>query len=67
MDMIRRSTKREAINKNQTEILGLYSGSNRYRQRLPQKNSSSPAAKRKDAQMELHEIKNLLHNKRNGL
>jgi Mg2+ and Co2+ transporter CorA len=44
-----------------------HSGSNRYRQGLPQKNPSSPATKRKDGQMGLHKIKNLLHNKRNGL
>jgi hypothetical protein len=29
--------------------------------------SSSPATKRKDVQMGLHEIEKLLHNKRNGL
>jgi hypothetical protein len=40
-----------------------YSGSNRYRQGLPQYNSSSPATKRKDGQMGLPEIKRLLHNK----
>jgi hypothetical protein len=44
-----------------------YSGSNKYRQGVHQQNSSSPATKRKDGQMGLHEIKKLLHNKRNGL
>jgi hypothetical protein len=34
-----------------------YPGSNRYRQGLPQQNPSSPATKRKDAQMGLHKIK----------
>jgi hypothetical protein len=40
-----------------------YSGSNRYRQRLPQYNASSSATKRKDGGMGLHKIKKLLHNK----
>jgi hypothetical protein len=44
-----------------------YTGSNKYSQGLPQQNSSTSATKRKDGQMELHEIKKLLHNKRNGL
>jgi hypothetical protein len=35
-------------------------------QRLPQQKSTGSAAKRKDQQMGLHEIKNLLHSKRNG-
>jgi hypothetical protein len=34
-----------------------YSGSNKYRQRFPQQNSSNLATKRKDGQMGLHEIK----------
>jgi hypothetical protein len=37
-----------------------------YRQGLPQYNPSSPATKKKDGQTELHKIKKLLHNKRNG-
>jgi hypothetical protein len=45
----------------------LWSGSNRYRQGLPQQNSSSSATKRKNRQMGFHKIKKLLHNKRNGL
>jgi hypothetical protein len=49
------------------ERAGNNSGSNRYRQGLPQENSSSAAAKRKDGQMGLHKIRKLLHNKRNGL
>jgi hypothetical protein len=44
-----------------------HSGTNRYRQGLPQYNPSSPATKRKDEQMGLHKIKKLLLNKRNGL
>jgi hypothetical protein len=40
-----------------------YPGSNRYRQGLPQQNSSSSATKRKDEQMGLHKIKKFLHNK----
>jgi hypothetical protein len=44
-----------------------HSGTNRYRQGLPQYNCSSPATKRKDGQIGLHKIKKLLHNKRNGL
>jgi hypothetical protein len=44
-----------------------YPGNNSYMQGLPQQNSSSPATKRKDGQMGLHEIKMILHNKRNGL
>jgi hypothetical protein len=44
-----------------------YSGSNRYRQGLPQYNPSSPAIKRKDGQMGIHKTKMLLYNKRNGL
>jgi hypothetical protein len=44
-----------------------YSANNRYRQSLLQQKSSSLATKRKDRQMGLHEIKKLLHNKRNGL
>jgi hypothetical protein len=43
------------------------SGSNRYRQGLPQWNPSSSATKRKDGQVVLHKTKNLLHNKRNCL
>jgi hypothetical protein len=50
-----------------TEKSREYSGSNRYRQGLPQLNPSSPATKRKNGQMGLHKIKKFLHKKRNGL
>jgi hypothetical protein len=50
-----------------TERSRKHPGNNRYRQGFPQYNASSPAMKRKDGQMGLHKIKNLLHNKRNGL
>jgi hypothetical protein len=41
-----------------------YSGNNSYKQGVPQHNSSSPATKRKDGQMGLHEVKKLQHNKK---
>jgi hypothetical protein len=44
-----------------------HSGTNSYRQGLPQYNPISPATKRKDGQMGLHKIKKLLHNKRKNL
>jgi hypothetical protein len=44
-----------------------YTGRNRHKQGLPQLNSSDSATKRKDLQMEVPEIKKLLHSKRNGL
>jgi hypothetical protein len=42
-----------------------YTGTYRYRERLPKQNSKGSASKRNNEQMRLHQTKELLHSKRN--